>query len=102
MVASRGFLVKSTRRKDGQFRSGGLLVGDRPFFSSEHDAMLGLSKPLTVGLWKCPFLTCRLLKTQFCKTTSKRPFCLVCSLHLLWSSPIAWVPSSSICFWVCW
>jgi hypothetical protein len=24
--------MKSSRRKDGQFRSGGLLVGGRPFF----------------------------------------------------------------------
>jgi len=26
------FLMKFSGRKDGQFRSGGLLVGDRPFF----------------------------------------------------------------------
>jgi hypothetical protein len=28
----RDFLMKFWGRKDGQFRSGGLLVGDRPFF----------------------------------------------------------------------
>jgi len=47
--------MKFSGRKDGQFRSGGLLVGDRPFFvlQREYEVFFKLSKIsdsfLTVG-----------------------------------------------------